>query len=184
MNHTNWKTNPAFTINCSKLTVPAQICEIFKRFGTDRYIYRIVYKDYIVIKFGMSAAESESRVPGERVYRQIAHCYSWGPARIDGSSGSDWVIIERDFKNKFGIDIDHRDLKITVWDLTTFPFRSFNPTKEILAMEGELINDYINLVGCKPIGNINDEANNRNRSFISKDIWDALIETPIEELLA
>ena len=80
----------------------------------------------IVVKFGMSAAESYSRIPGERVYRQIAHCTTWGPRiRIDGSSGADWLIIERDFKQMYGIDLVHSDLKLIVWDVTNYKFESY-----------------------------------------------------------
>lgn len=183
MNHTNWESYPKFTIDCSKLTSPVQICSVFKHYNVDRYLYRISNLNSMVIKYGMSSPNSDSRIPGERVYRQVAHCYSWGAQRIDGSSGADWLIIERDFKQQFGVDINHKYLKITVWDFTNFPFRSFDDHKELRAYEATLIKNHIEAVGYKPIGNINDEANHRKNIFVSKDTWESLFNEDPESLL-
>ena len=167
---------PRYNILYGKLARPADICAIFAHYQIDKYVYRINYKG-TVIKFGMSAAESESRIWGERVYRQLAHCYSWGTQRIDGSSGADWLVIERDFKNLYGVDIDHNHITVAVWDVTNYPFESFTPSIEVEKIEAELINEYIALVGEKPIGNINDEANKRNKPFVNKEAHDNLFET-------
>jgi hypothetical protein len=168
----DWSSFPKYTIDIGPLNVPAEICAFFKKYQIDKYVYCLMFKG-VIIKFGMSAPKSKSRVWGERAYRQIAHCYSWGDGiRIDGSSGSDWLTIERDFKKLYGIDIDHRHLKMIVWDVTKYNFQSFDPFKEVESMESELINNYREQFGEKPIGNINDEANKRNRAFVSKTTWD------------
>lgn len=171
MSKYDWSSFPRYLINVSNLSVPAEICTIFKKYNIDKYVYQITYKGIVVVKFGMSSAKSSSRIWGERVYRQIAHCYSWGKNRIDGSSGADWLIIERDFKQKYGVDLDHNHLTITVWDITNYNFRSFDPFKEVEAMESEKINEYVQLMGQKPIGNINDEANKKNRPFVDADTF-------------
>lgn len=164
----NWAGFPKYTFNLSSYSTPAQIMQFFASRNIDKYVYCIKFKG-IIIKFGMSAAESLSRLPGERVYRQLAHCYSWGDnIRIDGSSGADWLIIERDFKNLYGIDLDHRHISVIVWDVTNYNFQSFKPKEEVEAMESELINNYLEEFNEKPIGNINDEANKRNRPFVTK----------------
>ena len=170
----NWATFPKYTINIGSMLVPADIVQCFKKYNIDKYVYCIMYKG-IVIKFGMSAPESYSREWGERVYRQLGHCYSWGKGvRLEGSSGADWLVIERDFKELYRIDIDHKDLKLIVWDVTNYEFQSYNPFNEVESMESELINNYVEQFGSKPIGNINDEANKRNRSFVSKETFGGL----------
>ena len=172
----NWASFPKYTINIGSLSVPAGIIQYFKNYNIDKYVYCIMFKG-IVIKFGMSAPESPSREWGERVYRQIGHCYSWGKGiRIEGSSGADWLVIERDFRELYGFDIDHNELKLIVWDVTNYAFQSFNPFNEVESMESEQINNYVEIFGEKPIGNINDEANKRNRTFVSKDHWNNLVE--------
>jgi hypothetical protein len=167
----NWTSFPKHTINLGALCVPADIIQCFKKYNIDKYVYCIMFKG-TVIKFGMSAPESYTREWGERVYRQIGHCYSWGKnVRLEGSSGADWLIIERDFKNLYGIDLDHKQMKLIVWDVTNYHFQSFQPFKEVEAMESELINNYLEQFGEKPIGNINDESNKRHRSFVSKETF-------------
>lgn len=171
-----WNTFPKYTINVGTLSVPVEIQRTFKDHNIDKYVYCIMFKG-IVIKYGMSAPESIFRDPGERVYRQIGHCYTWGSGiRLEGSSGADWLIIERDFKNLYGIDIDHKHIKIIVWDVTMYPFESFEPFKEVESMESELIKNYVDHFGEKPIGNINDEANKLNRGFVGKATWDNFFE--------
>ena len=134
----------------------------------------------IVIKYGMSAPESIHQDPGERVYRQVGHCFTWGNGiRLEGSSGADWLIIERNFKNLYGFDIDHKHIKLIIWDVTRYPFRSFNPFREVESMESELINYYLEHFGEKPIGNINDEANKRNKTFVATAMWDAMFDEPL-----
>jgi hypothetical protein len=173
-NKYDWNSFPKYTLDIRKLSTPAGILQFFKTRQIDKYIYCIMFKG-IVIKFGMSAAESYSRISGERAYRQIAHCASWGPGiRIDGSSGADWLIIERDFKQMYGIDLVHSDLTLIVWDVTNYKFESYRPFNEVEAMEAELIGNYLDQFGQKPIGNINDEANKKNRSFVSIEQFSTL----------
>jgi hypothetical protein len=171
----NWAQFPCYTITYGNLNSPADISKIFEHYQIDKYVYCIKFKG-IVIKYGMSAPESHSRMWGERLYRQLAHCYSWGTQRINGSSGADWLVIERDFKNLYGVDIDHKDIVVNVWDVTHYKFASFQPFFEVEQMEAELINEYIDLVGAKPIGNINDEANKRNKTFVNKQLHNTLFE--------
>ena len=175
MSKFNWSSFPKYIIDCGKLSKPSDLIKIFERYKIDKYVYTFMFKDIITVKTGMSAAKSYSRCWGERVYRQLGHAFSWGDLlRIDGSSGADWLIIERDFKEKYGIDLDHRHLTLLVWDVTNYDFKSLNPFKEVEEMESEKINEHILLMGEKPIGNINDEANKRNRSYIPKKVFDNL----------
>lgn len=171
-----WNTFPKYTINIGELSAPIEISHFFRQRDIDKYTYCIMFKG-IVIKYGMSAPESKSREFGDRVYRQIGHCFTWGvDKRLDGSSGADWLIIERDFKTRYGFDINHEHIKVIVWDVTNYPFLSIRPFREVEEMESELINYYLEHFGEKPIGNINDEANKLNRSFIGQATWDHCFE--------
>lgn len=171
MNKFDWNSFPLYHIDCSDLNEPSDICEFFKKNKIDKYVYTVLYKDMIIVKIGMSAAKSKSRLWGERVYRQLAHAYSWGESKIEGSSGADWLVIERAFERKYKVKLDHRKLTIAIWDVTNYDFQSLSPFKEVEAMESEKINDHINLYGDKPIGNINDEASKRDRSFVVKKVY-------------
>ncbi len=170
----NWNAIPKYEINLRKLDSPNLLCHIFKHYNIDKYVYRIKFKE-LVIKFGMSA--DNSRDYGDRVYRQVGHMSSWPQGiRLDGSSGSDFRIVETDFLTLYGFPLDHKYTTITVWNVTDYNFQSVDSRKEILAMEAQLINTYTTIVGTKPIGNINDEAYNKERPHIRKDILANLIE--------
>ena len=170
---TNWSIIPTHTIRVKELNSPYEISLFMKSHKIDKYLYQIMYKG-IVIKFGMSA--DNSRNYGERIYRQIGHLRSWGNLRLTGSSGSDWRIVEEDFENMYGIPIDKNHIKIKIWDLTDYPFTTINPWNEVLVMESQLIARYVDAVGEKPIGNINDEANAIRRPAIQTSTWVKLFE--------
>jgi len=172
----DWESFPKYIIDLSKIQVPSQIVACFKKHNIDKYVYCIMFKG-IIIKFGMSAPKSYTREWGERVYRQIGHCSSWGDdVRLNGSSGSDWLIIERDFKYLHEIDLDHKYMKVIIWDVTNYKFQGFDPAKEVESMESEKINNYLYEYNEKPIGNLHDEANKLKRTFVSKQIYNNCFE--------
>ena len=169
----NWNLIPQHTILGHTLDDPFDISRILKQFKIRKYLYRIVYNG-IVIKYGMSGDNSKNY--GERLYRQIGHCKSWGNKRLTGSSGSDFRITEEDFEILYGFGIDHTKLTITVYDCTQYPFITINWWDEVLAMETYLIKKYVELVGTKPIGNINDEKNIQRKPKILIKTWESLFE--------
>ena len=174
--NTDWDTIPTHKINGKELMSPYDVSLFMKSHKIDKYLYQIMYKG-IVIKFGMSA--DNSRNYGERIYRQIGHLRSWGTQRLTGSSGSDWRIVEEDFENLYGIQIDKDYIKIKIWDLTDYPFITINPWNEVLILESQLIARYVEAVGEKPIGNINDEANAIRRPAIHTSTWVKLFEPAV-----
>ena len=115
-----------------------------------------------------------SRNFGDRVYRQIAHAESWNDLRNTGSSGADWRIIEEDFYKLYGIKINKNHLEIKIWDLTNYPWFSTVPRNEVIRMENELIEEYTKIVGEKPIGNINDEAQIKSKGLVPIDTLEKL----------
>lgn len=170
---TNWKIIPTHQIDVAKLNDPYDICHLLKQHKVSKYVYRIKYKG-IVLKYGMSA--DRSRNYGDRLYRQIAHAESWGPRRNNGSSGADWRIIESDFEQLYGFKLDKAHLTIKIWNMAGYPFVSIDPAKEVYHAEQELIENYLTIVGEKPIGNINDDANYKRKGHIRKDTFGGLFE--------
>jgi len=169
-----WNTIPTKTIKLSDLSRPSEIMNLMS--GVSRYVYRINYKG-LVLKYGMSAPQAYSMEWGERVYRQVAHARSWGKLRINGSSGSDWLEIEHDFKKLYKKKIHHKHLVVHIWDLTNYEFVTIDPRTEIEYIESYLILQYANLVGEKPIGNIHDEDNNLYKPSINRTVMDTLFST-------
>jgi hypothetical protein len=67
-------------------------------------------------------------------------------------------------------------MTVTIYDVTNYPFKTIDPWTEINVMENDLIERYRELVGEKPIGNINDEANAKRRPKILKSTWGDLFK--------
>jgi hypothetical protein len=174
----DWKSIPKYKIECQYLNTAFDIRDAFKNKGISKYVYRINYKG-VVLKYGMSCERFKSKDPGDRLYRQIGHSESWGPQRIDGSSGSDWRIIEEDYNKLYGTKIDRMSISIQVYDFTHYDFVSTDPRKEVYFAEQELIELYRDIVGEKPIGNINDDPLYRKKGYIPKKTFDANFEFSI-----
>jgi hypothetical protein len=172
----DWTKIPTYKINVKDLSSPYDLSLLMKNYNIDKYLYMVMFKG-IVLKFGMSA--DNSRNFGERIYRQIGHCKSWGTLRLTGSSGSDWRIIEEDFESLYGYLPNKDFMTVKLWDVTNYPFITMNSWHEVNAMENVLIEQYVKAVGEKPLGNINDEANVRRRPAILKETWNLLFEFDI-----
>ena len=168
-----WNSIPTHSINVGKLSDPYDICHLLKQHKVSKYVYRIMYKG-IVIKYGMSA--DRSRNYGDRLYRQIAHSESWGARRNNGSSGADWRIIESDFEKLYGVKLDKDHITIKIWNMSNYPFVSIDPWTEVYYVEQTLIENYNTIVGEKPIGNINDDANYKRKGHIRRDTFGGLFE--------
>ena len=160
-------------IDLSKINDPCEIADLFRKYSIEKYVYRIKYKG-LVLKFGMSSPKAYTARNGDRLYRQIGHVSSWGTRRLTGSSGADFRIIEEDFENCYGHKLDYKFMSATIWDLTNYPFQTIEPDKEVNAVENQLIEDYVQVVGEKPIGNINDESIVKRRSAVPIVIMDSL----------
>jgi hypothetical protein len=169
----DWQIIPTHTFNIADFSIPYDLSLSMKNLKISKYLYQVTFKG-IVLKYGMSADNSRSF--GERIYRQIGHSKSWGNSRLTGSSGSDWRIIEEDFFNLYGIEIDRNFMVVKIWDVSNYPFTTINPWFEINAIEQQLIERYVLAVGEKPLGNINDESNAIIRPAISKNTWQQLFE--------
>jgi hypothetical protein len=161
------------TIDVAELDKATDICKIMKAYDIKKYCYQIIYKG-IVLKYGKSA--DKCRVHGERLYRQIGNCNGWDK-KLTGPSGEEWRDIEKRFKKMYGFPVDKDYVKIRIWNLTDYPFVSIDTNTEITAIEGFLIEQYINAVGEPPIGNLRDEHVAIRKSFIPEKLFKNLFET-------
>lgn len=169
----NQSNVPVYDIDLSNFANPYDICKFFKNHNiTQSYLYRIMYKG-IVLKFGMSEGNQPS--PGDRLYRQVGHSQSWNNP-INGPCGADWLIIERDMRKRYDIDMHKDDITVKVWDLRNYPFKMMNRRYEIEKLEAELIQDYVDVTGEKPIGNIYDITTPMNRPMISTQTFNDLFD--------
>lgn len=168
----DWNAIPTYEIKVSDFKNHYDLRKVFKQAKIYKYIYRINYKG-LVLKFGMSSDVISD--PGERVYRQVGHAFGWD-CPLKGSSGDDWYIIEQSITDQYGIVMHKDDLTIKIWDVTNYPFISITPDIEIKRMESELIQTYFEVVGRKPIGNIDDDEKVFKKGMISSELYNRYIE--------
>lgn len=170
----NWQQySKKYELDISKMSCSSEIAEFFREREIERYVYRIKYKG-IVIKFGMSCPSAYSAREGDRLYRQIGHVHSWGNQRLTGSNGADFRVSMEDFENCYGFKLDHNFMSATVWDLTDCPFKTVKPDLEVKAIENWLIEEYVKIVGEKPIGNINDESQVKTQAAVPVQVLEKL----------
>lgn len=172
-----WDQIKTYLIDIGSLKKPRDIVRLFKENNIDFYLYEIVHlgqqgKPTFTVKYGMSA--DNSRDFGDRAYRQIAHCTSWGKQRIKGNSGADFFVTEHEIKSQYGIDLDHKLLRLRIWDMTGYQFDTIDYYEEINKIEGYFIDQYKKVYGRKPIGNLNDEHNALFRPSIRKATFNSL----------
>jgi hypothetical protein len=170
----DWDSIPTYDINIGSLKLPTDILSIMKARGIIRYLYRINYRR-TVIKFGMSCPKSGA--PGERLYRQIGHAKGWiGQGRLGGQNGADWRVIEETFAETYGGEIIKDDITVKIWDLTNYVFASSNIREEVNRMEAELIEQFINIAGILPIGNLRDEQSVKAKSRVLTSTYQDIFE--------
>jgi len=169
---TDWKSVSSYNIPLKDCNVPYDITEVFKKHKTKKYVYVITHNN-LIIKVGMSAARQKTL--GERSYRQVGHSKSWDKP-LTGSSGSDWYHVEDIVRSKHGYEMHKDNIVITVYDFTDYPFVSINQEAEILRAESELIQQYTNIMGKKPIGNITNDETIFNKGLILQETYDKLFD--------
>ena len=147
----NLKTIPQYHIACKDLTHAIEIKHILRNFVKGAYeLYTIKNGRKQVFKYGQTALEAM----GERVYRQAWRVSGWPSYPSESAAGSDfdWVV------NQF-TDLDKNDLYITVYDISHVAAANpYRPEHETLILEGQLIEDYIEVHGSAPIGNRAENA--------------------------
>lgn len=170
---TNWNNTKVYTIPLKGLSHPWEIVNLIKQLGIRKYVYAIMYNN-IVVKYGMSDANTTKS--GERIYRQVGHLDSFGPNKIVGPNGSEFVDINQRFKDKYTADIDHNGMSITVWSFDNYNFRTMDTVKEITDAESELIETYKNHYGDLPIGNKDDNKFWKRKVAVSRSVYESIFD--------
>jgi len=169
---TDWTKLTPYTFPLKGMTQPKEICAVVKQLGIDKYIYEI--RNNITIKYGMSA--DNEKFYGARIYRQLGHLSSWGNYKLTGLNGIEFLDIAAEFKNRYGSNIDHKDVLITVWGFDTYPWRTISVRKELIEAESYLIRQYEMIHQEKPVGNLFDESFWENKSAPIKSVYDSMFE--------
>jgi hypothetical protein len=169
---TDWSKLTPYSFPLRGMTKPKEICAIMKTLGIDKYIYEIRCNS--TVKFGMSA-DSE-KFHGARVYRQVGHLHSWGNSKLVGENGKEFLDIDAAFKRKYGSNIDHNDIIITVWVFDNYPWRTLNVRKELIEAESYLISQYEMIHQEKPVGNLFDESFWADKAAPIKSVYDNMFE--------
>ena len=165
---TDWSKLTPYTFPLKGMKRPKEICAVMKQLGIDKYIYEI--RNNHTIKYGMSA--DKEKFYGARIYRQVGHLNSWGSAKLRGSNGLPFLEIDAEFKNRYGANINHEDIIVTVWGFDNYPWRTINFRKELSEAESYLINQYEMVHHEKPVGNLFDESHWNNKAAPLKSAWD------------
>jgi hypothetical protein len=168
---TKWKSTSVHQFPLKDLEKPAEIMDIMKQLSIKKYTYEIRCNN-ITIKFGMSDATTTQ--DGERIYRQIGHLDSWGENKLSGDNGIEFLDYNKEYKSRYGKDMDHNEIIICVWNFDFYPFETIDTTSEIESAEIELIENYKNIYGGKPIGNIDDTHKFHRKSAPVKNIVNGL----------
>jgi len=169
---TDWTKLTPYSFPLKGMVRPKEICDVMKGLGIDRYIYEI--RSNVTVKYGMSA--DKEKFYGARMYRQIGHLDSWGMWKLSGPNGSDFVEIDQAFKERYGKNIDHNDIVITVWGFDSYPWRTLNARKELIEAESYLISQYEMIHQEKPVGNLFDESYWENKAAPIKTVFDKMFE--------
>jgi hypothetical protein len=167
-----WKipntVHPTWAIDLSQLNDFTEILDIMKSLGIIKYVYSFIFRS-IIIKYGISA--DNSRMYGERIYRQAGHLDGWN-RKLQGPSGSDMRIIADDYFIKSGTRLNRVDMIIVIEDLTLVVSNAVaDPARPCRELESKRIQEHIEQYGEKPIGNKNDESHIPKKSYVSVDNW-------------
>lgn len=168
-----WLKTKNYSFSCSKMVKPYDICDTMANIGSDLYVYKITYNN-ITIKIGKSNDQSTNF--GDRLYRQIGHLYSWGRDRITGPNDITFEEVDEKFHAIYGEYIDHRNLRVDIWDFTNYPFETINKDKELKDAEREMIEAYTKFYRQLPVGNIDDMQHAKRKSAPRKAVCDNLFE--------
>jgi hypothetical protein len=70
--------------------------------------------------------------------------------------------------------MDHKNITITVWDFTNYPFSTLEEDIEILRAEKELIDSYKKFHNTIPLGNNYDMDFVSRKYTIRKDLFESI----------
>ena len=172
--------NPDFVIHLRNLNAPSQVLQFCKKHNIKDYAYAFVYNSpFQHIDIWLKIGRSAGGEVGERIYRQAGNVPGW-TVPLNGPSGSDIKLIIEEFETQYPINLglcntDH--ISIRIWDVTNVVNEHVSdeayPSR---VCENQLLDEYENIHGCLPIGNLKDTRNEMMKPFVSKDTWNNLFD--------
>ena len=159
---------PQYIVPCSTLKHAVDLKTRLKHVAKCAYkIWTIIDDQEYVFKYGET---TQAQV--ERGYRQLWRIAGWPtePATFAAGDDFDWVV------NQFP-GLDKNRVYITVYDISHVEaLNPLCPELETLALEAQLIKEYVNVHGVAPIGN------RKENSRIDRGLT-AVKPTPVYEVL-
>ena len=112
-----------------------------------------------IINVGMSANSDDCRL-----YRKAGHIPGWGRRALKGDSGKDMatIVIPRTQKKFPHVTVHKNDITILLWD-TTHHYATHYGKCSTVEAEKQLFEDYENMYGGIPVGNMQD-CRDRNKT--------------------
>ena len=142
---------PKHTINLSNLNTAYEITHYGYAHKIEKFLYSF-RSPYDLLKHGQST-ECNEHIRGvylDRLYRQAAHAPGW-PTIAHSNSGEEFgILLATHFP-----DLTRHDLSLDIYDLTHYKFLDpSNISGEVKNLESAMIQEYIQVYGYKPKGNI------------------------------
>ena len=153
---------PDLIVLIKNLKRPIEISKMLQQIGAAQYSYAFKHKGK-VIKIGMSA--DNSKIYGERAYRQIANLPGW-PTMPISSCGKDILAAVKFFEEKENVTVHKDDCSLEIWIAAT----------KASSTEDTLLTQYENTHGCLPPGNPKDTRPAFLKSKVRKDVFANLFE--------
>jgi hypothetical protein len=159
---------PQHTFNLCNYSDAVGIAHDMKKLQIKKYVY-MFSTALMTLKYGSSKDNEWKRkgIYGERIYRQAHHIPGW----LNGCAGP--LTSGYDFREILTHcpTLTKNDIIITVWDMSNYPFLAANKPKEVEEFENELIHNFKNLHGRRPIGNPKDMSYASNVTVVSDSIF-------------
>jgi hypothetical protein len=168
---------PDMRIDIKSLIKPYDLVTMLKKAKIKNYCYAFwvclpSLNMIILMNLGMSVG---GRI-GDRIYRKVGNLPGWGNKTLNGTFGSDMLIVVEAFEEKFkehGVSV-HKDLVyVDIWDTTNLTVNSFNCST--VEAEKKLFQDCYDQFGCLPAGNFQDPRK-RNVNKVDYYVFTSLFE--------
>ena len=161
---------PHIVIKCNSLLKASDISKLLKESGvltgTEIVYAFLCYGHYI--KIGMT--DNNSKMTGERVYRQAANINGWDDPLPRSSCGKDIIPSLTEFEDEYGFEVHVDGVEIHIWNVSNFINENSNQSNAKSA-EDQLLTQYEEDFGHLPIGNPKDT---RPRSYVHRTTFDSL----------
>lgn len=174
--------NPDYVIPLRNFSSPSDILTFCTSMFIKDYAYEFVFicpltGERITMKIGRSVS---GKTIGERIYRQSGHFSGWGRKKLTGSSGSDMLLVLSAIGEKYPNKVPFLtkdNILINIWNVT-FTENPHLTDKAFCTRicENALLDEYEEIHGETPIGNIKDTRNEMMGAYINREHFGSLFD--------